>query len=136
MPNFLKALCLLAIALSSAIAPSSASAQDYAPGRVDNGRQLDAYLSRCFKPPPGVEGSEITLIFSLDRDGKLRGTPRIAYSKLVGGLNDRKAFVAAALNMIANCTPVPMSEEFGAVAAGKLRALRLSSKTPPTPGTI
>lgn len=130
MPNFLKAICLLVIALSSA------SAQVYAPAQVNNGRQLDAYLTRCFKPPPGAEGSEITLILSLDRAGKLRGTPRIAYAKLVGDLDDRKAFVAAALNMIANCTPVPMSEEFGAVAAGKLRALRLVSKRPPIPGAI
>jgi hypothetical protein len=104
-----------------------AQAQD---GRalVSNGRELDAHLTRCFKPPAASAGSEITLAFSLDAEGKLKGTPRIAHSKLVGDIDARKAFVAAALKMLQNCTPVPVTKEFGLAAANKVRIWRLITR--------
>ena len=110
-----------------ALSASSARAQDK-PSIVSNGRQFDAYLRTCFRPPPGSAGSEITLLFMIDQNGGLRGTPRITYSKLVGDLDTQKAFVAAALAMLRDCTPVPVTKEFGLAAANKLRAWRLISR--------
>jgi len=94
---------------------------------VATGAELDAYLSRCFHPPAGSRGSEITLVFSLDQNGALRGKPRISYSRLVGDDAIQRAFVASALRMLQDCTPAPVTKEFGLMAANKMRAWRLRS---------
>ena len=109
---------------------ATASAQDRP---VSNGAQLDAHLARCFRPPVASTGSEITLVFSLDQNGALRGKPRISHSKLLGDSSTQRAFVAAALRMLQDCTPVRMTTEFGLVAANKMRAWRLTSAPPARP---
>ena len=96
---------------------------------VANGAQFDAYLRRCFKPPSGSAGSEITLVFSIDHTGAIMGKPRISYSKLVGDVQTQKEFVASALAMLQNCTPVPVTREFGLMAANKVRASGWSPAT-------
>ena len=98
------------------------------PKPVATGGELNAYLLRCFRPPAGSEGSEITLLFSLDRNGAIRGKPRIAWSKLVGDLDTQRAFVASAIRMLEDCTPVPVTREFGLMAANKIRVWRLASR--------
>ena len=105
-------------------AACTAHAQDKPPAVAD-GRQFDAHLRTCFHPPAASAGSEITLLFMIDQHGALRGKPRITYSKLVGDVDTQKAFVAAALAMLRDCTPVPVTREFGLAAANKLRAWRL-----------
>ena len=115
------------IATSLAVIATCGAAQDAGP-RVANGRELDAYLGRCFRPPPASAGSEITLVFSLDAEGKLKGAPRISYSKLLGDVATQKAFVAAALKMLQDCTPVPVTKDFGLAAANKMRAWRLIAR--------
>ena len=47
-------------------------------------------------------------------------------------LNAKEKLVASALRMLQDCTPVAMTEEFGARAANKLRAWRLRSAPPGT----
>ena len=42
-------------------------------------------LYACWSPPAGTEGKELTLRFSIRRDGTLIGKPRATYSKLEGG---------------------------------------------------
>jgi hypothetical protein len=125
----------LAVTLFLVLATQAAFAQDGA-RTVENGAQFDAYLRRCFQPPAGSAGSEITLLFTLDQDGRLKGKPRITYSKLVGDVQTQKDFVAAALAMLQNCTPVPVTKEFGLMAANKMRAWRLTASDSNKGGSI
>jgi hypothetical protein len=108
-----------AIGLMAVGAPAWAQAKG-APQTPDNIQELFQFLYQCARVPPGVEGSELTLRFSLTHYGALRGKPMITYSKLVGSPEDQRLFVSAALDALEKCTPVPMTEHFGKVAAQKM----------------
>ena len=123
------ALIVLGFATTAARAGDASST-------VANGAQFDAHLRRCFQPPAGSAGSEITLLFTVDQNGRLKGKPRITYSKLVGDAQTQKDFVAAALAMLQNCTPVPVTKEFGLMAANKMRAWRLTASDRGKGGSI
>ena len=111
------------IALVAAGAP--AHAQTKTPSQTpDNIQELFQFLYQCAKVPAGVEGSELTLRFSLTHYGALRGKPMITYSKLVGSLEDQRVFVSAALDTLEKCTPVPVTETFGKILAQKIIVMR------------
>lgn len=131
----LTTITLLLAATPLALATSAARGAE-AIQKIADGAQLDAYLRSCFRPPAGSAGSEITLVFMIDQNGALKGKPRITYSKLVGDLPTQKDFVAAALAMLQNCTPAPVTREFGLMAANKMRAWRLVSSDRKTGGSI
>ncbi len=90
----------------------------------DNIQELFQFLYQCAKVPPGVEGSELTLRFSLTHYGALRGKPMITYSKLVGSPEDQRVFVSAALDAFEKCMPVPVTENFGKIVAQKMIVMR------------
>ena len=90
----------------------------------DNIQELFQFLYQCAKVPPGVEGSELTLRFSLTHYGALRGKPMITYSKLVGSPEDQRVFVSAALDALEKCTPVPVTESFGKIVSQKMIVMR------------
>jgi hypothetical protein len=124
------------IALAALWLATPATRAEDAARTVATGAQFDAYLRRCFRPPAGSAGSEITLVFAIDQNGALKGKPKISYSRLVGDLETQKAFVAAALAMLQDCTPVPVTRDFGLMAANKLRAWRLLSSDRRPGGSI
>ena len=97
----------------------------------DNINELFRFLGQCAKFPPGSEGSEITLRFSLTHYGALRGKPMITYSKLVGSPEDQRLFVSAALDAIEKCTPVPLTEHFGRVVGQKMIAITFGRRERP-----
>ena len=77
--------------------------------------------------PAGASGSEVIVMFSLKRDGSLLGLPRITYSHLFGDADTQRAFVAAALTMVAGCLPVEITDGLGGAVAGRPLRLRLFS---------
>lgn len=97
----------------------------------DNINELFRYLGQCAKFPPGTEGSEITLRFSLTHYGALRGKPMITYSKLVGSPEDQQLFVSAALAALEKCTPVPVTEQFGKVVGQKMITITFGRRVRP-----
>jgi hypothetical protein len=76
---------------------------------------------------PEAAGSEITVLFTLKRDGSLQGKPRITYSRLIGERVDQQAFVAASFSAIAGCFPLPMTDGLGGAVAGRPIRFRLIS---------
>ena len=113
-------VCLLfAVCATAMSAPAHAQARAVS-GAPDNIRELYQFLYQCARIPPGTEGSELTLRFSLTHYGALRGKPMITYSKLVGSEEDQRVFVSAALDAIEKCTPVPVTEHFGKVIGQKM----------------
>jgi hypothetical protein len=83
-------------------------------------------LYACWSPPAGTEGKELTLSFSIRRDGTLIGKPRATYSKLQGGSDLDRAFVASVLQALDKTLPLPITESFGGVIAGRPMALRFA----------
>lgn len=87
-------------------------------------------LSACARRAqvaPEVGGSEVTVLFTLRRDGSLQGKPRITYSRLIGSNVDQQAFVAASLSAMASCFPLPITEGLGGAIAGRPIRFRLVS---------
>ena len=103
-----------------ATAPIAAAAAE----PVGTLRQLGPALGACWHPPAGSKGSQLTVVFSLDRAGAVIGKPRISYAKLVGNVAAKRDFVAEALGSVAACTPVAVTPELGGAIAGRPLSLR------------
>lgn len=73
----------------------------------------------CWHPPVDVRGTELTLVFSLDRRGAVLGKPRISYSKLLGDGDQQRRFVASVLEGLAACTPLEITGALGGAIAGR-----------------
>ena len=104
-----------------ALSPSSAQP-------VNTLQQLMPALSRCWRPPPGTTGSELTLRFALTRDGRLLGKPMITHSALSGDETAKRRFVGSVLIALAHCTPVDITPELGGAVAGKRLTIRFRSQ--------
>ncbi len=113
--------CVIALALGPA---SPGAAQEHPSNNI---REFFAYLQECVHLPAGSEGSEMTLRFGLTPEGMLRGKPIIAYAKLAGDERMQKRFVAAVLESLADCTPVPLSENFGRIISQQVISWRIRS---------
>ena len=93
-------------------------------------RELGHALTRCFEAPPRSEGSQITVRFSLRRDGTVFGKARITYSRLVGAADDQALFARTVAASLDACTPVSLDPGFGAVIAGKPLTILFSGARP------
>ena len=113
----------LVIGFMAMSAPAHAQTKGFSQ-TPDSIQELFQFLYQCAKVPTGVEGSELTLRFSLTHYGALRGKPMITYSKLVGSPEDQRVFVSAALDALEKCTPVPVTENFGKIVAQKMIVMR------------
>lgn len=80
-------------------------------------------------PAPAL-GSEVTVLFSLTRQGTLQGRPRITHAKLVGREGDQQAFVGEALRAVSRCLPLAVTEGLGGAIAGRPLRLRITSQRP------
>jgi hypothetical protein len=88
-------------------------------------RELYAVLGECVKAPVGAPGSEITVVFSLKRNGSLFGKPRISHAKLLGDANAQRDFVASVLAGFNRCLPVSITEGLGGAVAGRPMSFRV-----------
>ncbi|MCJ2015441.1 hypothetical protein [Methylobacterium sp. J-076] len=100
---------------------------------ADSLAALWRYLGGCATlegVTPGAVGSEVTVLFSLKRDGSLLGQPRITHSRLLGSEADQRAFVGAALGAVSRCLPAEITDGLGGAIAGRPLNLRLTSRKP------
>ena len=87
-------------------------------------RELFAQLDQCLVAPGGVPGSQITIVFSLKRDGSPFAKPRISFSRLTGSEAEQRAFgegVAAAFD---KCLPAAITDALGGAIAGRPISMR------------
>jgi hypothetical protein len=91
-------------------------------------RELYSALGECVKGPVGLPGSEITIVFSLKRNGSLLGKPRISNAKLLGDTNAQKDFVASVLAGFDRCLPVNITDGLGGVVAGRPMRFRVINR--------
>ena len=90
-------------------------------------RELYTALGECVKVPGGLPGSEITVVFSLKRDGSLLGRPRISHAKLLGDSSAQRAFVGNVLAAFDKCLPLSITEGLGGAVAGRPMSFRVVS---------
>jgi hypothetical protein len=72
-----------------------------------------------------ANGSEVTVLFALRRDGSLLGRPRITHSNLTGDPNDQRLFVGAVVSAIDGCLPLDITPGLGGAIAGRPLVVRV-----------
>jgi hypothetical protein len=110
-----------ALALMLSISPAAKAAP------ANSLAELYAALGECVRAAAGAPGSEITVVFSLKRNGSLLGKPRISHAKLLGDANARRDFVASVLSGFNHCLPVAMTDGLGGAVAGRPLNFRVIS---------
>jgi len=93
-------------------------------------RQLWEKIGGCFADTHLSSGSEVTVVFSLKRDGSLNGKPRISYSKLPADESVRNGDAAAIAHALDACLPIQITDGLGGAIAGRPIALRIGGKRP------
>ena len=91
-------------------------------------RELYSTLGECVKAPAGSPGSEITVVFSLRRNGSLFGKPRISHAKLLGDANAQRDFVASVLAGFNRCLPISITDALGGAVAGRPMSFRVMAR--------
>jgi hypothetical protein len=87
--------------------------------------QLFTNLKLCLSQTEGPVGSQLTLRFSLRRDGSVFGTPRVAYAHFTGDEDASRRFVARALAALNGCVPFGITPGLGGAIAGRPIAIRV-----------
>ncbi|MCW6510249.1 hypothetical protein [Lichenifustis flavocetrariae] len=82
-------------------------------------KDLGSAFASCTRTQDYPAGSEITIRLSLNSRGAILGKPMITYSRLIGSMSDRRAFVADVLDALRRCTPVNVTSELGRAIAGR-----------------
>ena len=90
--------------------------------------QILGTCPKAAKGPSGSDGSEVTVLFSIKRDGTLNGKPRITHSRLTGDEATQKAFVAEAFASVARCFPLAITDGLGGAIAGRPLRLRIANQ--------
>jgi hypothetical protein len=94
------------------------------PAPANTLQELYAQLDHCLVVPKGVPGSQITVVFSLKRDGSLLGQPRISFSKLPGTDVEKSAFVEGVASAFDKCLPASITDALGGAIAGQPISMR------------
>lgn len=91
-------------------------------------RDLFAALRACWTPPAADEaqaGMQMSMRFSLGRDGKLIGEPRVTYASRDVSQRTRDLYREAIIRSLEACMPLPFSDGFAAAIAGRPIAIRI-----------
>lgn len=117
----------LALAAALTFAAASGARAEQA-STLDGLWQLLGSCSQSVGGSAASVGSEVTVLFSIKRDGSLQGQPRITYSKLVGDNAAQKEFLAEVLGSIARCFPLSITDGLGGAVAGRPLRLRVMNR--------
>jgi hypothetical protein len=88
-------------------------------------------LRKCWTLPPianAHDGMEITVRFSLTRDGRVFGKAAIKYETAEASDDERLAYRISVAQAIARCTPFPITESFGNAIAGHPLNIKLTDR--------
>jgi hypothetical protein len=95
-------------------------------------RELFAGLNRCLAIASGPTNSEITIVFSLRRDGALFGVPRVTFAKLAGDAEAQRKLTASIADAFNKCLPLPITDGLGGAVAGRPLSVRFVIRAPAT----
>jgi hypothetical protein len=119
---------VLATVICFGTAPSLATPARAAPANTlkDMFDQLSSCLSR--EAGEGRRGAEMTLRFSLRRDGSLIGKPHITYSRLPKDEADKRRVMENIAFAMDRCLPVKITDGLGGAIAGRMMSYRFAWK--------
>jgi len=109
------AVCALAFGLGGSAALAAPA---------DNLHDLFAQLDACMTMPAGTPASEITLVFSLRRNGSLIAKPHISFSRLPASAEQKSAALEAVAQAFDRCLPAQITDGLGGAIAGRPIAYR------------
>jgi hypothetical protein len=91
----------------------------------DLSKRLETCLVQGKSTDELANGSEVTILFALRRNGTMMGRPRITHSDLRGDLDDQKRFVGAVIAALDQCLPLDITPGLGGAIAGRPVAVRI-----------
>lgn len=97
-------------------------------GELRTLQDLFTALRACWSPPAAENarrGMQMSMRFSLDREGRLIGAPRITYATRGVSRQTRDVYRDAIAQSLEVCTPLPFSKELGGAIAGRPIAIRI-----------
>ena len=92
--------------------------------------ELWAELGACLRGSGPKDGWELTVVFTVKRDGELFGKPRLTYSKLPPDANKQKQIAENVAKALNGCLPLSITDGLGGAIAGRPLAIRLVGRTP------
>jgi hypothetical protein len=92
---------------------------------ANSSKEIFCELEQCVKLPASRETTDITVAFSMKRDGTLLGKPKVTYFKFTGSSEARQAYIKDAFTSFAKCFPVRITDKLGAAAAGHKMYIRI-----------
>ena len=101
------------------------------PVRVNTIDELFARLRQCWQPPKlpeGHPGIQITVLFTLRRDGEIFGRPKITFESPEASAEDSIAYRTAVMETLQRCTPMPFTESMGGAIAGRTIRFRFDDR--------
>lgn len=119
---------LAAWMLAGSVHVKPASAQAEAVSTLDG---IFERLKTCWRGPElpsGHPGMQITVLFSLKRDGELLGRPRITFETPGISEADSIAYRTAVMETLQRCTPMPFSGGLGDAVAGRPFRVRFDDR--------
>jgi hypothetical protein len=87
---------------------------------------FDAFRA-CWVPPPrelARHGMQMSVRFSLRRNGEIIGAPRVTYTSRDASREVREIYHNAIAAALERCTPLPLSPGLGGAVAGRPIAIR------------
>ncbi len=87
----------------------------------------DAFFACMRMPPPELSqpGVEITIRFSINKDGEILGEPRFTFVTQDVPTEKKAAYERAMADALKLCTPFPLTASFSSAVAGRPHALRV-----------
>jgi hypothetical protein len=96
-------------------------------------RDLFPAIGACWAPPAGLsrlESLEVTVRFSLRRDGSLFGAPRVTFATPAAETRAREVLRTSTVEAIRACTPLEITPALGGAIAGRPIAVRFIYQGP------
>lgn len=89
---------------------------------LDNLQDLFASLRACWSPPPADaarQGMQMSVRFSLRRDGSIIGTPRLTFATPDTAPSVRDTYKQAIASSLGSCAPLAFTKGLGGAIAGR-----------------
>jgi hypothetical protein len=127
--SMIGARALIVLAAAPTCTFPVALAQDAAPANtlVELRRQFGGCLA---KAPLGPAGSQVTITFTMKRDGSIFGKPRVTFSHLEGDIETRRGFMNDAERAVDACLPLKVTRSLGGAIAGRQFFITLGRPKP------
>lgn len=106
-------------------------AQQPGGGKINTLNEMFDWIGACWRNPDIARddpGMQITVRFSLKRNGELIGEPRITYETEHASPETKQRFRKALAEALQRCMPLPITDGLGNAIAGRPIAFRFDAR--------